>query len=83
MYLKQHSYVTDVITIATGEGIKDIKRLITAYLSENGNYTKAQDWCKMRGTAILTDGEAEFKAEVHWYECPNVGKVEFKVKRYY
>lgn len=30
--------------------------------------------------AILTDGKEEFKNEVHWYQCKNIGKVEFKLK---
>lgn len=83
LYLKTKTYVSSVIPIAVGENIKDVKRLIMTYRLENGGYTDIGDWCKMRGTATVTDGDHEFKAEVHWYECPNIGKIEFKVKSRY
>ncbi|QSH95193.1 hypothetical protein C5O78_09160 [Treponema phagedenis] len=49
---------------------------------QNGSFTKAKDWYKVRGTAILVneDGD-EYRAEIHWYQCKNIGKVEIKQKR--
>ena len=36
---------------------------------------------KCRGTAIVTNGTETFiNCEIHWYQCANVGKIEFKVK---
>ena len=79
-FLKKGSQVTGVKVIAQGEKIREVKRLIQDYPLPNGEYTKAEDWYKMRGTAILTDGVEEKIEEIHWYQCENIGKVEYKMK---
>ena len=80
-FLKAGSKVTGVKVIAHGEQIRDIKRLIKNYLLPNGDLTDVDDWYKMRGTATVTDGvEVYSRSEVHWYQCENIGKVEFKIK---
>lgn len=43
---------------------------------------KAEDWKHCKGTGILMTQEGEQKAEVHWSECENIGKVDFFVKRW-
>ncbi|MBR2518988.1 MAG: hypothetical protein IKE46_04285 [Selenomonadaceae bacterium] len=60
--------------------IDGVNRLIETYPLPNGDKTKAQDWYKCRGTAIITDGTKELVREIHWYQCENIGKVEFKFK---
>ena len=73
--------VVGVKVIAEGEKIRDVQRLIDDYPLSNGEKTKAQDWYKCRGTAIITNGVETFmNCELHWYQCENIGKVEFKVK---
>ena len=79
-FIKKGSTVTGVKVIAEGENIRDVQRLIEKYLLPNGQKTQAQDWYKCRGTAIITDGTKEEIAEIHWYQCVNIGKVEFKEK---
>ena len=80
-FLKKGSTVTGVKVIAAGEKIRDVQRLTDTYLLPNGEKTKAQDWYKCRGTAIVTDSTETFvNCEIHWYQCANIGKVEFKVK---
>jgi hypothetical protein len=39
---------------------------------------------KLRGEATVVEEETGFvgRAEVHWYFCDRVGKVEFKFKRW-
>ena len=81
-FIKKGSTVTGVKVIAEGEKIRDVQRLIDSYPLSNGEKTQAQDWCKCRGTAILTDGQTEKVKEIHWYQCENIGKVEFKEKRW-
>lgn len=81
-FIKKGSKVTGVKVIATGEEIREVQRLINENLLPNGEKTKAQDWYKCRGTAILTDGTNEKVREVHWYQCDNIGKIEFKEKRW-
>ena len=80
-FIKKGSKVTGVKVIAEGENIHDVKRLINKYLLPNGEKTKAQEWYKCRGTAIITNGTKERTTEIHWYQCENIGKIEFKEKR--
>ena len=79
-YLKPGSMVTGVKVIAQGEKIREIQRLIKKYPLPNGELTKANEWYKVRGTALITDGNEEQIKEIHWYQCENIGKVEYKVK---
>ena len=68
-FIKKGSTVTGVV-----------QRLIEMFPLPNGTLTKVQDWYKCRGTAIITDGKEEQIKEIHWYQCENIGKVEFKTK---
>ena len=80
-FLKQGSTVTGVKVIAQGEKIRDVRYLIEKYPLPNGEFTKAEDWYKVRGTAIVTNGHITYKnCEIHWYQCENIGKIELKVK---
>ncbi len=80
-FIKKGSTVTGVKVIAEGEKIHDIKRLIETFTLPNGEKTQAQNWYKCRGTAIITNGTETFaNCEIHWYQCINIGKVDFKVK---
>ena len=66
--------ITDIETIAVGNRIRDLPRLIRFY--------GAGRWRKRKGKALvrLPDG-AVAKAEVHWYEMASIGRKEIKVKR--
>ena len=80
-FIKKGSKVTGVKAIAEGEKIREVNRLIETYPLPNGQKTQAQDWYKCRGTAIVTNGIETFvNCEIHWYQCANIGKVDFKVK---
>lgn len=61
-------------TIASGRGIRDLRRLHRAY--------GLGRWYKRKGIAVvrLEDGLV-FEAEVHWYEASGHGKKELKIKR--
>ena len=67
--------ITDVETIATGSGIRELARL-------RRRYGRAR-WRKRKGIAQveLPDGVIRV-AELHWYEATGVGQREFKIKRY-
>ena len=80
-FIKKGSTVTDVKVIASGEKIREVQRLIESFPLPNGKLTEAKDWLKCRGTAIITNGLEEKLTEIHWYQCENIGKVEFKEKR--
>ena len=67
--------ITAIETMASGRGIRDLRRL-------QRNYGKGR-WRKMKGSARirLRNGDARV-AEIHWYEAHGIGKREFKRKRY-
>ena len=61
--------------IASGPGIRDLRRL-------QKSYGKGR-WRKMKGSARirLRNGDVRL-AELHWYEAHGIGKREVKRKRY-
>ena len=81
-FIKKGSTVTGVKVIAAGDKIRDVQRLINENLLPNGEKTQAQDWYKCRGTAVVTNGTEEKIKEIHWYQCTNIGKIEFKIKEW-
>ena len=81
-FIKKGSTVTGVKVIAAGEKIHDVQRLVNKYLLPNGTKTEVENWYKCRVTAIITDGTKEKIKEIHWYQCANIGKVEFKIKNW-
>jgi hypothetical protein len=44
--------------------------------------TNVKDWYKVKGNGYITNDSKTRKAELHWYQCKDIGKVEWKVKRY-
>jgi hypothetical protein len=61
--------------IAVGMAIREIKRLKKVHGPGN--------WRKVKGiAAVRLDDGFVTKAELHWYECHGVGKMEMKIKRY-
>ena len=73
MHFEILGQVTDIETIATGSGIREIARL-------RKRYGRGR-WRKRKGFAdvLLASGEI-LTAEVHWYEATGIGKREFKIK---
>ena len=80
--IKLGSYVENVIIIAEGAGIRTVEKLRIENPLPNGELTNVEDWKKVVGNAILIDNGEERKAEIHWYQCRNLGKKEFKVKKW-
>ncbi len=79
--LKAGSKVNNIELIARGHGIKTIGKLIKKYKRPNGSATDATDWTKKKGIGTVIDKNGnERQAELHWYECQGMGKMEFKVK---
>ena len=75
MYFQILSEITDVETIATGSGIRELARL-------RRRYGRGR-WRKRKGTAqVELAGGVVRRAELHWYEAAGVGQREFKIKRY-
>ena len=75
MFFRIVSDLTDVETIATGSGIRELPRL-------RRRYGRGR-WRKRKGTAqIELEGGVVRVAELHWYEASGIGQREFKIKRY-
>jgi len=67
--------ITDIETIATGPGIRELPRLRRLYGKGR--------WRKMKGVARIRLKSGRIRlAELHWYEAHGIGKKEFKRKRY-
>jgi hypothetical protein len=75
VYFEIVGSITSVEVIAVGRKIRDLSRLRKTY--GRGR------WRKLKGIAVvkLADGSIT-PAEVHWYEAHNIGKKEFKIKRF-
>jgi hypothetical protein len=67
------SEISDVETLATGAGIREIARLRRIY--GRGRWRKCKGIARIR----LADGSVHM-AEIHWYEASGIGRKEFKIK---
>ena len=75
MYFRILGEPTDVETIATGSGIRELARL-------RRRYGRGR-WRKRKGTAQVELASGVIRlAELHWYEATGIGQREFKIKRY-
>ncbi len=67
------SEITDIETIAVGNGVRDRARL-------RKQHGKGR-WRKLKGVASVRLASGRIRlAEVHWYEAHGIGKREFKLK---
>ncbi len=67
--------IANVQVIASGRGIRRLKRLRTRHGGSR--------WRKLKGDATvrLVNGSLR-RAEIHWYEAHGVGKRGMKIKRF-
>jgi hypothetical protein len=74
MTFKVVGSIDGIETIATGRGIKELRRLRKEYGGTR--------WRKQKGFArIQLSSGALCHAELHWYEAHGVGRREIKIKR--
>ncbi len=66
--------ISNVETIASGAGIREIARLRKFH--GRGRWRKRKGIAEVR----LEDG-TKVRAEIHWYEATGIGKREFKIKK--
>jgi hypothetical protein len=67
--------IRDIETIASGRGIRILRRLIRQF--------GRGIWRKRKGLATLRLSSGELvQAEVHWYEAHGLGKRKMKIKRF-
>ncbi|HEX3653812.1 MAG TPA: hypothetical protein VHU18_13415 [Rhizomicrobium sp.] len=73
MWFKIVGEISNIETIATSSGIREIARLRKLY----------GRWRKLKGIArVQLIGGSEHLAEIHWYEAAGVGRREFKIKEF-
>jgi hypothetical protein len=67
--------IDDVEVIARGATIREVDRLGRVYGSGR--------WRKLKGVATVRLGNRQvWRAEIHWYEAPGIGRKELKIKRF-
>jgi len=75
MHFELVGEISEVETIATGRGIRDLARLRRLY--------GASRWRKLKGVASVRVVSGRIRrAEVHWYEAHGLGRVRMKIKRF-
>jgi hypothetical protein len=68
------SNITNIETIAIGNSIRELNRLIKYYGDGRWRKMKGIAWVKLTNEDILN-------AEIHWYEAHGIGRKEYKIKR--
>jgi len=75
MHFELVGEITEVETIGTGRGIRDLARLRRRF--------GARRWRKLKGVArVRIVGGTLRRAELHWYEAHGLGRVRMKIKRF-
>jgi len=66
---------TGIETFATGQSIRELRRMTPIYGKGR--------WRKRKGIGIMQLRYGETRpAELHWYDAKGIGKKGFKIKRY-
>ena len=74
-YFEIISDIEEIETIAVGRSIRNLAQLQEQYGGKR--------WRKQKGVATVQLVDGSFRtAEVHWYECSEVGRKRFKIKRF-
>lgn len=74
------SKITKIVTFA-GKGTD--KPLRAAHRLSQWHGGHASDWGKVRGDGYVEVDGIPRHCELHWYEAPQIGRVEMKVKRWF
>lgn len=77
-HLSEGTRITNVQVIA-GKG-RNRKIDMVAVLIDRYPGTKETEWQKVKGIGYIDYQGEDYKAVLHWYQEPSVGKVEWKVK---
>ena len=78
VHLSEGTRITNVQVIA-GKG-RNRKIDMVAVLIDRYPGTKETEWQKVKGIGYIDYQGEDYKAVLHWYQEPSVGKVEWKVK---
>lgn len=78
VHLSEGTRITNVQVIA-GKG-RNRKIDMVSVLIDRYPGTKETEWQKVKGIGYIDYQGENYKADLHWYQEPSVGKVEWKVK---
>mgnify|MGYP003299433329 CR=1 FL=1 len=76
--IKEGTTIRGAHVMDAGKQIDCLDRLMGEY--DKGKGLKRENWEKCEGYAAITDGKTTKIVCVHWYQCKDLGKVEFKEK---
>ena len=69
------------VEVFAGKGGRKPLRLAESFAKEYGG--KPEDWMHTTGDGRIRFGDGTEKdAEIHWFECAEIGQTEWKVKRF-
>ena len=68
------------VDVFAGKGTKKEFRKAQKYANRCGG--RPEDWQHAKGFGLLATADGDKEAEVHWAQCPGVGKADFFVKRW-
>lgn len=68
------------VEVFAGKGTRTEFRKAQKYADRHGG--KAEDWQHVKGHGVIETSEGDRNAEVHWVQCPGIGKFDFFVKRW-
>ncbi|MBQ7844991.1 MAG: hypothetical protein IJ392_02440 [Clostridia bacterium] len=74
--------IKDAKTFAGYGGMKPLEKDTLDGLCEEFPRSSRKKWAHRKGIALIENDGEEVKAEVHWFQEENVGKVKFKVKKF-
>ncbi|MCL2159923.1 MAG: hypothetical protein FWH48_10990, partial [Oscillospiraceae bacterium] len=65
-------------TVIAGKGRNRQIDMVDFLVDKYGG--KDSEWQKFKGIGYIDDNGESYKAELHWYQEPTIGKVEWKLK---
>lgn len=68
------------VEVFAGKGVKTPFRDAKKYAKLYGG--KPEDWKHVKGIALLDTDDGPMKAEIHWVQCPGIGKFDMFVKEW-
>ena len=77
LHITEGTRITNVQVIAGKDRNRQID-VIDILISKYGG--DSNDWQKVKGFGYVDYEDESYKAEIHWYQEPTIGKVEFKLK---
>ena len=73
-------FISKIYNVYPFAGIGTNEPLVKAGTLAKQNGGAPDKWCHKAGYTVVSMGEKDFYAELHWFENDEVGQVGFKIK---